>query len=232
MTRVELSSLLWLSTSSLPPSLSCTRARALTHTHTRSLSPYRSRSPQALSGGSRPLRLHPPPRGVPVPRPWARRGTSRRHRPGGLDRVEGRMCGTGRDGGAQPQRVRVPADKTVGDSDRQRRESFPLQTPERVGPPSPRPPPLPRRRRANKSRRARGAPPSGRSSRGGPGAAFQGFLGLPRTPSPRSRPDGWPALRLPSLALPGGARFDVLVIQAEKKPSQAHVFSSVSQRSK
>ncbi|XP_057171973.1 uncharacterized protein LOC113248248 [Ursus arctos] len=116
------------------------------------------------------------------------------------------------------RRLRPPKTRVIPTAEaRARRPALPARTP--------------RRRRANKGRRrARGAPPSGRSSRGGPGAAFQGLLGLPRTPSPRSRPDVWPALRLPSLALPGGARFDVLVIQAEKKPSQAHVFSSVRQR--
>ncbi|VCX38396.1 unnamed protein product, partial [Gulo gulo] len=85
--------------------------------------------------------------------------------------------------------------------------------------------------RANKGRRARGAPPSGDSSLGGPGAAFQSFLRRPGMHSPPSCPDVCPALRFLALALPDGAHFDVLVTQSLKKPfTSPHTFLSETKK--
>lgn len=225
LTWVELSSPspLALQFYSPSPPLFYSRVHAHTRTHTHSLTPvYLPLTlvlALALSSGfvwRLPPALSAPPQGVLVPSPGRAGGRRGATGPGvevcGQTASKAGCGGWGMGDGATPKRTapdRVPAEKTVSDCERQRRGSCPLQR-ARV-------PPCPPRRgspaaaRANKGRRARGAPPSGGSSLGGPRAAFQGFLRLPGMHSPPSRPDVCPALRFLALALLDGAHFDVLV---------------------
>ncbi|XP_073761653.1 uncharacterized protein [Callorhinus ursinus] len=86
-------------------------------------------------------------------------------------------------------------------------------------------------RRANKGRRARGAPPSGGSSRGGRGAAFRAASAArerPRHPAAqtcvwRCALSLWPSRTVPILTS--------LSSSQKRSRSQAHIFSSVRQRS-